>query len=150
MTSSRAKRVAVIVLALAAGLLVLLGLLSTTVVQTRLIGWGFGTLERRLAIVGRADRVDLDLARLDVRLHGLTLAARDHVDEPFFTVDEARIDLPWSALWRAWSLEVAELVSPRIVILDRADGTSNLPASDARPPAAATPPSRRLHGCGSR
>ena len=144
MSRSRLQRAAIVVLALAAGLLVLLGLLSTTLVQGRLIGWAFGTLERQLAIVGHADSLDLDLAALDVRLHGLTLAARDHEDRPFFTVDEARIDLPWSALWRAWSVDALELVRPRFEILQRADGTSNLPASEDRPPTSSTPASRQL------
>ena len=144
MSRSRWLRAAIVVLALAAGFLALLGLLSTSVVHTQLIGWAFGTLERRLAIVRHADRVDLDLAALDVRLHGLTLAARDHEDRPFFTVDEARVDLPWSALWRAWSVDAVEIGRARIEILQRADGSSNLPASEDRSHTSSTPPSRQL------
>ena len=109
---SRAKRFAVSVVLLLLSIVGVAVLLSTPSTQTRLVGWAFGALETRFGIVGHAERVDLDLSRLDIRLRGLTLAVCDHEDEPFFRADEARIDLPWSALWDELSIQAVELVRP--------------------------------------
>ena len=124
---SRAKRFAVIVVLLLLGIVGVTVLLSIPSTQTRLVGWAFGALDTRFGIVGHAERVDLDLSRLDVRLRGLTLAVRNHADEPFFTAEEARIDLPWSALWDELSIQSVELVRPRLSVRIAADTSSNLP-----------------------
>ena len=124
---SRTKRLAVIVVLLLLGIMGVAVLLSTPSTQTRLVGWAFGALDTRFGIVGHAERVDFDLNRLDIRLRGLTLAVRDHEDEPFFTADEARIDLPWSALWNELSIQTVELFRPRLSVRIAADTASNLP-----------------------
>ena len=100
---------------------------STAFFQTRLARLGFSTLDERYGILGRADSTNLDIARLDVRLRGLSLATRDHADEPFFTADEVRVDLPWSALWDELSVELVSLVNPGFSVRVGDDGSSNLP-----------------------
>ena len=126
------RRVVVIGGALLLGVVGVVFLFSTPFVGTLLLGRGFAVLETRYGIIGHADTVDLDLATLDVRFSGLSLATRDHTDEPFFTVDEARIDLPWSSVWGEISIQAIALVSPRLVVHATEDGGSNLPTpSDA-------------------
>ena len=115
----------------ALGLLSFLVVVATPIVQTQLIVWAFSSLERRYGIVGHADVLDIDLASLDIRFEGLTLATRERADEPFFTVDEARIDLPWSAIWDELSVQAVTLVSPRLLVRTDAGGSSNLPSTGA-------------------
>ena len=115
----------------ALGLVSLLVVVGTPIVQTQLIGWAFSSLEQRYGIVGHADVLDIDLARLGIRFEGLTLATREQADEPFFTVDEARIDLPWSAIWDELSVQAVTLVSPRLLVRTDAEGSSNLPSTGA-------------------
>ena len=67
----------------ALGLLSLLVVVATPIVQTQLIGWAFSSLEQRYGIVGYADVIDIDLASLDIRFEGLTLATRERADDPF-------------------------------------------------------------------
>lgn len=115
----------------ALGLVSLLVVVATPIVQTQLIGWAFSSLEQRYGIVGHADVLDIYLASLDIRFEGLTLATRERADEPFFTVDEARIDLPWSAVWDELSVQAVTLVSPRLLVRTDAGGSSNLPSTGA-------------------
>ena len=134
MPASRVKRLAIVVLALGTATLVVL---SMSGVQTRLAGWALTMLANRVGIVAHADDLDVDLARLDIRAHGLTLAAPDTRDAPFFTVDVARVDFPWSVLWDEISIDAIELVRPRLAVFAATDGTSNLPAGDGSPAASA-------------
>ena len=139
MLGLRAKRLAligvVLLVACAAGVAVFL---STSYARTILAGWAFTALEQRFGIVGHAERLELDLSRLDVRVSGLTLATRDQQDQPFFTVDEARVDLPWSVLWGQPSVQAVQLVRPRTSVVVGADDSSNLPTTRADQPAAAS------------
>ena len=118
---------------LSLGIVAVLVVALTPFFQTQLIGWAFASLEQRYGVVGHVDILDVNLARFDIRFRGLTLAARDRSDETFFTVDEARINLPWSALWDEISIQALTLVRPRLSVRTDADGVSNLPsiATDA-------------------
>ena len=115
----------------AAGIAVVL---STSYARTALAGWALSALEQRFGIVGHAERLELDLSRLDVRVRDLTLATRDQPDQPFFTVDVARVDLPWSALWGQLSVQAIQLLRPRASVVVAADGSSNLPTTGASEP----------------
>ena len=127
MSPLRPKRLAIIALVLGSAGVGIILLLSSSFAQLQMARWAFAALDRQLGIIGHADTLTLDIARLDLRLGGLTLAARDTPDTPFFTVDEARVDLPWSAVWRSLSIETVELGRPALTIFGFADGTSNLP-----------------------
>jgi len=120
--------VAIVVLALGAAALVVV--IAWSAVESRLAGWALTSLAGRFGIVAQARELDLDLARLDIHVRGLTLASPVSPDAPFFTVDEARLDLPWSVLRGKIAIDAVELVRPRLTIVVRADGTSNLPAGD--------------------
>jgi len=120
--------VAIVVLALGAAALVVV--IAWSAVESRLAGWALTSLAGRFGIVAQARELDLDLARLDIHVRGLTLASPVSPDAPFFTVDEARLDLPWSVLRGKIAIDAVELVRPRLTIVAKADGTSNLPAGD--------------------
>ena len=123
----RFVRIALLAVVLLAGGLIVV-IWSTTFVQTRLAGWALGSLQQRFGIVGHATRVELDLSRLALTVEGLSLAAEDHLDQPFFTVDHARVDLPWSSLWSDFALQEVALVHPQVTVVTTADGVSNLPS----------------------
>lgn len=129
MVGSLAKRLVLLFGMLVTTILFSLVALSTSFVQTHLISWGFGTLQKEFGIVGQAARIDLDLSRLAVRIEELSLATAKHRNQPFFTVDEATIDFPWSILWDEFSLQAVELFRPRINVLAAEDGAFNLPVT---------------------
>ena len=139
---SRTKRLAIVAGLLGLAIVAILVILSTSAAQIQLVGWAFGTLDTRFGIVARAEQMDLDLGRLEVSLRGLALASRGREDTPFFTVDEARIDLPWSALWDEVSVQAVSLVRPHLSFLVDPDGSSNLPVPNAE--AGPTEPLTRL------
>ena len=123
----RFVRIALLAVVLLAGGLIVV-IWSTTFVQTRFAGWALGSLQQRFGIVGHATRVELDLSRLALTVEGLSLATEDHLDQPFFTVDHARVDLPWSSLWSDFSLQEVAFVHPQVTVVTAADGVSNLPS----------------------
>ena len=113
------------------GILGLLILVSSPFFHNRLLGRGFAALEQQYGIVGHADELVVKVVGLDVRFRGLTLATRERPDEPFFTVDEARIDFPWSVLWSELSIQTLALVGPRVSVHTDQNGSSNLPSMQA-------------------
>ncbi len=113
------------------GILGLLILVSSPFFHNRLLGRGFAALEQQYGIIGHADELDVEVVGLDVRFRGLTLATRERPDEPFFTVDEARIGFPWSALWSELSIQTLALVGPRVSVHTDPNGSSNLPSMPA-------------------
>ena len=117
-----------------AGLIVL----SLSAVQTRLAGWVLTSLAGRPGIVAHVGEMDVDLSRLDITLRDVTLAAPVRLDTPFFTVEQARVDLPWSVLRGEIAIDAVELVRPRLTLITTADGASNLPAGGT--PATPAPP----------
>ena len=127
MAGLRRRRLALGVAVLLLAVVGVLLLISAPFVQTWFVDRAFAVLQTRYDIVAHADTLDLDLASLDIRLRGLSLATRGHTDEPFFTVDEARIDLPWSAVWDEVSFQTIALVGPRLFGRSTEDGVSNLP-----------------------
>ena len=88
-------------------------------------------LERRYGLVATVDRLDLDFARLRVAATGLELAASGRTDEPFLTVAEALVDLPWSAVRDGIAVDELRLERPVVSVVRRADGSSNLPGGGA-------------------
>ena len=123
------------------GILGLLIIVSSPFFHNRLLGRGFAALEQQYGIVGHADELEVEVVSLDVRFRGLTLATRERPNEPFFTVDEARIDFPWSAVWSEISLQALTLVGPKISVHTDANGFSNLPTVQDTPdnPSPSTP-----------
>ena len=69
----------------------------------------------RAGVVARADRLDYNLATLDVRLHRVTLAATAVPDTPFLIADDVHATLGWSVLIGRIDVTVLEAAHPRIV-----------------------------------
>lgn len=119
-------------LVLAAAVLVLavvllIGLAYSPFARTRLVDWAFGTLETRFEIVARAQRAEIDPVRLRARLLGLELAAAGRANEPFLTIDELTVDAGWSSLWNQITIEVAEIIRPRLSLRRDDSAGWNLP-----------------------
>ena len=131
-----AFRLALIFAVLLVAMVAVGALLVSPLGQGLLLGRAVGALDTRFGVIGHAERADLDLFSLEMRLEQFTLATRDHEDRPFFTVDELHVDLPWSILWDEPSIQALELERPPLSFLVDAEGSSNLPraGNDTRAP----------------
>ena len=143
-TPTRARRVALSSLA-ALGVASVAGFLLffTPVATTPIARWAFTILDQRYGVVAEAEELRLDLFRIDVRIRGLRLAARDRQAEPFLTVEDVSLELPWSILWGEPTVESIQLRRPRLSMLTTVDGLSNLPNVEpetSRTDATAAPP----------
>ena len=118
-----------------AGALLLAVVLFTPLAGALLLDPALSWVERQYGLTATVSRFDLDVARLRVAVEDLQLAARDHPTEPFLTVDRAAADLPWSAAWQGLAIDELSLTGVAVSIVGRTDGSSNLPAGQARPAA---------------
>ena len=84
----------------------------------------------RSGIVAHADRLDYNLATLDVRLHRVTLATSTALETPFLTADSVHAALGWGILLGRINITLFEVAHPRIVLVRNARGMANWPASD--------------------
>ncbi len=114
-----------------AGTLLLTVALLTPLPAGLLCHAGVAFLERQYGILGTVDGVEFDVWRLRVMIVGLRLAARDHPQEPFLYVGEARVDLPWSAIRDGPAIDELVLRRAAVAVIRRSDGRSNLPARAA-------------------
>ena len=95
--------------------------------RTRVVTWGVAWLRTNMGIDARADRVSYNLLRLDVSVHGLTLAARGSEATPFLSIDTLHASAPWSLLRGRIAANTIEAAGVRIDVVRRTDGSSNLP-----------------------
>ncbi len=101
-------------------------------------------LEQEYGLMGTAGRLDLDLARFRVGIADLKLAAPDNPTEPFLAIEQAVVDIPWSALWGRVSIDDVSLRGVTLTVAHRADGTSNLPAAGGVGPGSAAVPTASI------
>ncbi len=139
-------RVLAISAAVAAALiLIILLALHTNPIQSRVLAWSIGELERRFDLDLSADDLHYNLAERRVVLTNVRLAAIGHHDNPFFTASAVTVQFPWAA-YRGM-LRFDEIVVDRglVTITRDENDRSNLPPGRARDPNA---PTRRLdvHG----
>ena len=99
-------------------------------------GWVFATLEANWGIVGHAGQVGLNPVTLVVRVRDLTLAAAGAEEQPFLTAEAVTVDLSWSAVFGAPTIDLLEVVGPVLSVRQTADGTSNLPVFPPTGPSA--------------
>ena len=90
----------------------------------------------RSGIVAHVDRLDYNLARLDMRLYRVTLATTDAAATPFLTADEVHAVGGWGILRGRLSVARVELAHPRVVLTRNAAGEPNWPVSSERSSAA--------------
>lgn len=137
------KRWLLVALGLAVVAVAIVAILHTPMAQRQVLGMAGQALDR-VGIRMSADRLAFNLFSLEANLSGVTLASRDTPDQPFLTVDEAHVDLPWSLLWSELTFDLVELHRPRLSLRRSEAGMWNLPQSEeeAPPPtsAAATSP----------
>src|SRR6266581_1743389 len=105
-----------------------LAVLHTPPVRARMLAWDASRL-RPAGLVLHADQLDYNLARIDVRLHHLTLATSRTPAEPFFSADEVHVTFGWSVLAGRIDVTVFEAAHPRIVLVRTADSVRNWPGS---------------------
>ena len=60
-------------------------------------------------------------------MEDLRLAAHDRQTDPFVTVEQAMVDLSWTAIWNGLAIEDASLNGMVVSVVRRPDGSSNLP-----------------------
>jgi uncharacterized protein involved in outer membrane biogenesis len=84
----------------------------------------------RAGVVAHADRLDYNLATLDVRLHRVTLAATAVPETPFLTADDVHATLGWGILIGRIDVTVLEAAQSRIVLVRDEQGVANWPESN--------------------
>ena len=102
-------------------------LFFTPLVGTLLLGPALSALDARYGIVAQVGELDLGLTQLQLRATDVRLAARGHEAEPFLTIGELRVDLPWAALWRGLTIDDVSLTRPAVTVVRTATGRTNLP-----------------------
>jgi outer membrane protein assembly factor BamA/autotransporter translocation and assembly factor TamB len=104
-----------------------LALLQAPPVRARILAWVASRLEPS-GIVLRADDLQYDLSRLEIRIRGLTLATPTAPAEPFLSANEVHAVFGWGVLAGRIDVRVFELTHPRVTLVRTADGTSNWPS----------------------
>jgi outer membrane protein assembly factor BamA/autotransporter translocation and assembly factor TamB len=88
-------------------------------------------------IIARADRLDYNLSTLNFHLAGLTLATSSATAEPFFAAKDVQVNLSSAVLFGRIDLQDVAIEEPRVVLVRRADGTTNWPSGSGTPSSAA-------------
>jgi outer membrane protein assembly factor BamA/autotransporter translocation and assembly factor TamB len=125
------------------GSVAILGFISLAVlhappVRARMLAWIASRFEPS-GIVIRADRLDYDLTRLDIRIRGLTLAAAAAPSEPFLRAAEAHAVLGWGVLRGRIEVDLLEIDSPRVTLSRNASAAGNWPSSEGQAGTAGRP-----------
>jgi outer membrane protein assembly factor BamA/autotransporter translocation and assembly factor TamB len=79
-------------------------------------------------VIARADRLDYNLSTLNFHLAGLTLATPSSTAEPFFAAKDVQVNLSPAILFGRIDLHGVAVDEPRVVLVRRADGTTNWPS----------------------
>lgn len=106
-------------------------------VRSRVLAFLLARLSRA-GIVAHADRLDYNLARLEVHLDRVSLATPAATTTPFLTADHVHVVGDWRLLLGRFNIAVVELTHPRVVLTRTIDGASNWPAPQQR--SATAPP----------
>jgi len=107
-------------------------LLHTSMVQSRILAWSISELERRFDLDLTADKLSYNLARRRVTLTNVRLAAKGHLEYPFFAANNVTVQLPWAAFRGTLRFDDIEVDDGRVFIFRDENGVSNLPTSRAQ------------------
>jgi outer membrane protein assembly factor BamA/autotransporter translocation and assembly factor TamB len=99
-------------------------------VRRAVLRQAIATLDRRFAIVLRADALQYNILALRMTLVGVGIAATQTPDSPFLQAGQIDITLPWSAVFDRSAVGDVRLDDARLSIVRRADGITNLPSSN--------------------
>ena len=97
-------------------------------IRARVLTYALTGLERN-GILGKAESLDYNLATLDVRVRGLSLATPERPDQPFLATDLVRINLRWSTIWGARVIDAIAVDRLRLNMRRGEDGSMNLPST---------------------
>ena len=125
----------------AALLLIILLALHTNPIQSRVLAWSIGELERRFDLDLSADDLHYNLAERRVVLSNVRLAAIGHHDDPFFTASAVTVQFPWAAYRGMLRFDEIDVDRGLVTITRDENDRSNLPPGRPRDPNA---PTRRL------
>lgn len=128
----------VVVAIVAIGLMVL----HTNPIQSRVLQWSVGELERRFGLDLTADDLHYNLATRHVTMTNVRLAAIGHPDEPFFVANTVRVALPLAVFRGRLRFDEVAIDSGSVTISRDANGDSNLPPGGA--PRDPNAPPRRI------
>lgn len=116
----------------AALVVVVLLVLHTNPVQSRILQWSVGELERRFDLDLMADNLHFNLAARRVVMTNVRLAALGHHDDPFFTANTVTVRLPWAAYRGMLQFDEIGVDTGHVTINRDANGISNLPPGRGR------------------
>jgi outer membrane protein insertion porin family len=115
--------------------------LHTNPVQSRVLNWSIGELERRFDLDLVADDLHYNLAARRVTMTNVRLAAVGQHDNPFFSADRVTVQLPWAVFRGRLQFDEIGVERGSVTIARDENGISNLPpARGTRDPNA--PPRR--------
>jgi outer membrane protein assembly factor BamA/autotransporter translocation and assembly factor TamB len=124
----RSKRRAVRALAAAGAVFVALAAIAHLPrVRARVLVAALDWANGRFGVEARARGLDYNLLTLRFTLHAPTVAARHAADKPFFAADRVEVDLPWTWLTGARSLQALRIDGPRLTLATDAMDRFNLP-----------------------
>ena len=117
--------------------LILVGAAHLPLVRARVFDWARGQAAQKLGVIVQAESLGYNLLTASVELRNPTLATQG--ERPFFTADSMRLRFSRSVLWGTIEIQRLELARPRVTIVRHANGTTNLPVSQADPSSGTTP-----------
>ena len=128
------RRAAWALAALAAVAVVLLVVVQSTPIETRVRGWLVGQVKRLWRLDLAAADLDYNLLTRTATLTGVSLATDGHADDPLFRAGRVSVQVPWAAY--TGTLRLSSLViDDGVVTLVREGGQMvNLPPSSGQPP----------------
>ena len=130
----RSRRVRLIVVSVTLLVAVALGFAGLHLPSTRRLALRFALSRLEYAgIIARADRLDYNLSTLHFHIAGLTLATRSATAEPFFAAKDVQVTLSPAVLFGRIDLQDVAIDEPRVVLVRRADGTTNWPSGSGTP-----------------
>ena len=116
--------------AVGALVVVLLLVAHTPPIRSFLLGRALASLQSSVGLQVTIDEIAYNLLTLDIRLHGVTVAAAG-ADVPVAAAAEVRVNMPWSALFGTLAFQDIELTGLAVTLVRNVDGMFNLPALPA-------------------
>ncbi len=106
--------------------------LHTNAIQSRVLSWSIGEVERRFDLDLSAEDLHYNLALRRVVLTNVRLAAVGHRDNPFFTANAVSVKLPWAAYRGILRFDDVAVDRGVVTITRDVNDMSNLPPGRGR------------------
>ncbi len=122
---SRRVRIAWWLGALALAAIALLGAVHLPPVQARVVEWALARARAATGLDITVQSASYDLPALSASAHGVVVAVPG--EQPFLDIGDATVTVPFSALFGSFRIATVDVVQPRVTVVQRADGSMNLP-----------------------